>query len=62
MHEVIRCYVFRGFKGTAPTIDSKFYIDNGHWVVIIDKVSPRGILPVPWHVGHVTLSRPVNST
>lgn len=24
--------------------------------------SPLGILPVPWHVGHVTLSLPVNST
>ena len=24
--------------------------------------SPEGILPVPWHVGHVILSLPVNST
>ena len=28
----------------------------------VTAVLPLGILPVPWHVGHVTLSRPVNST
>ena len=31
-------------------------------VVLYSSCLPLGILPVPWQLGHVTLSRPVNST